>query len=194
MSTHSDHYHTNLAYSSAAYSKGAVFLAQLGYVIGEEVRDRGMHRYWNTWQFRHPNVNDFIRVMEKESGLELDWYKEYFVNSTKTIDYGVKEVKATSTGTEITLERIGLMPMPIDLVITFKDGTKETIYLPLVMMRGEKALEKGQPSRAFVESWPWTNPTKTVQFSKPFSEIKTVEIDPTLRIADINPANNRIQF
>ena len=44
-------------------------LEQLGYVIGAEVRDRGMHRYWNTWQFKHPNVNDFVRVMEKESGL-----------------------------------------------------------------------------------------------------------------------------
>lgn len=194
MSTHSDHYQTNLAYSSAAYSKGAVFLAQLGYVIGEEVRNRGMHRYWNTWQFKHPNVNDFIRVMEKESGLELDWYKEYFVNSTKTIDYGVKEVKASAMGTEITLERVGLMPMPIDLVITYKDGTKETVYLPLVMMRGEKAQEKGQAGRALVESWPWTNPSKTIQLSKPFSEIKIVEIDPSFRMADINPANNRMQF
>ncbi|MFX6803662.1 hypothetical protein ABTH20_19595, partial [Acinetobacter baumannii] len=35
MSTHSDHYNTNLAYGNAAYSKGAVFLAQLGYIISD---------------------------------------------------------------------------------------------------------------------------------------------------------------
>ena len=136
MSTHSDHYQTNSAYGAAAYSKGAVFLAQLGYVIGEEARDRGMYRYWNTWKFKHPNVNDLIRAMEKESGLELYWYKEYFVYSTKTIDYGVKEVNASVDGTSITLERIGAMPMPIDLVITYKDGTKELVYLPLEILRG----------------------------------------------------------
>src|SRR5690606_3304511 len=90
LSTHADHFHTNAAYSGAAYSKGAVFLEQLGYIIGAEARDLGMLKYWDTWQFKHPNANDFIRVMEKESGLELDWYKEYWVNSTKTIDYGIK--------------------------------------------------------------------------------------------------------
>jgi aminopeptidase N len=194
MSTHSDHYHTNSAYSSAAYAKGAVFLEQLGYVIGAEARDGGMHRYWNTWQFKHPNVNDLVRVMEKESGLELDWYKDYFVNSTKTIDYGVKEVKASGIGTEITLERIGLMPMPIDVVVTYKDGSQEMVYLPLVMMRGEKSEEAGMPKRVMTEAWPWTNSTKTVQLTRPFSQIKSIEIDPSKRLADLQPENNKVEF
>ena len=194
MSTHSDHYHTNMAYGSAAYSKGAVFLSQLGYIIGSEVRDRGMWRYWNTWQFKHPNVNDFIRVMEKESGLELDWYKEYFVNSTKTIYYQVKSVKPMGEGTEIVLERIGLMPMPLDVVVTYKDGSQEQIYLPLVMMRGEKIEESGNPKRVMTEPWPWTNPIKFILISKPFSQIVSVEIDPSKRMADINPENNKLVF
>lgn len=194
MSTHSDHYHTNTAYSSAAYSKGAVFLEQLGYILGSEVRDRGMHRYWNTWQFKHPNVNDFVRVMEKESGLELDWYKEYFVNSTKTIDYSVKEVKPTAEGASVTLERVGLMPMPIDLVVTFKDGSQQMVYLPLDIMRGEKLEESGMPKRMITEAWPWTNPTKTIQLTRPFSEIKSVEIDPSKRLADLQPENNKVEF
>lgn len=194
MSTHSDHYHTNSAYSSAAYSKGAVFLAQLGYVIGEEARNKGMLRYWNTWQFKHPNANDLIRVMEKESGMELDWYKESFVYTTKTIDYGVKEVKATETGTQITLERLGLMPMPIDVVVTYKDGSQEMVYLPLGIMRGEKPEEAGMPKRVMTEYWPWTNPTKTVLLAKPFAEIKSVEIDPSKRMADLQPENNKVEF
>lgn len=194
MSTHSDHYHTNSAYSSAAYAKGAVFLAQLGYVIGEEARNKGMLRYWNTWQFRHPNVNDLIRVMEKESGLELDWYKEYFVFSTKTIDYGVNEVKANGENTEIVLERIGLMPMPIDLVITYKDGSKESVYMPLVIMRGLKNEEEGQPKRVFTDAWPWTNLTKSIVITRPISDIKAVEIDPTGRMADIVTENNKVEF
>jgi aminopeptidase N len=194
MSTHSDHYHTNSAYGAAAYSKGAVFLEQLGYIIGKDVRDRGMHRYWNTWQFKHPNVNDLVRVMEKESGIELDWYKEYFVNSTKTIDYGVKEVKAQGENTEITLERVGLMPMPIDLVITYKDGTQEMIYLPLAIMRGQKGDEAGMPSRIFADTWPWTNLSKTIVLAKPFSSIKSVEIDPSKRLADLQQENNKVEF
>jgi len=194
MSTHADHYHTNSAYGSAAYSKGAVFLAQLGYVIGEEARDKGMLRYWNTWQFRHPNSNDLIRAMEKQSGLELDWYKEYFVYSTKTIDYAVKEVVPTKEGTSITLHRIGLMPMPVDLQITYQDGTKELIYLPLDVMRGEKAEEQGSAPRVQTKVWTWTFPQMTLHVSKPIESIKSVEIDPSRRMADVSLENNKVEF
>ncbi len=194
MSTHSDHYNTNSAYSAAAYSKGAVFLEQLGYVIGAETRDRGMLRYFNTWKFKHPNVNDLIRVMEKESGLELDWYKEYFVHTTKTIDYGIKSVKPMGDQTEVTLERIGLMPMPLDVVITYEDGSSEQVYLPMVIMRGEKPLEKGMPERVLTEAWPWTNLTKTFIIQKNINSIKSVEIDPSKRMADLQPENNKVEF
>ena len=194
MSTHSDHYQTNSAYGAAAYSKGAVFLAQFGYVIGEDARDRGMLRYWNTWKFKHPNVNDLIRVMEKESGLELDWYKEYFVNSTKTIDYSVKEVKASEEGTSITLERVGAMPMPVDLVVTYKDGTKELVYLPLEMMRGEKKAEANAPSIVLSQDWPWTHPTYTFSLKRALDTIKSVEIDPSKRMADVQLENNKVEF
>ena len=189
MSTHSDHYQTN-----SAYSKGAVFLAQLGYVIGEEARDRGMYRYWNTWKFKHPNVNDLIRAMEKESGLELDWYKEYFVYSTKTIDYGVKEVKASVDGTSITLERIGAMPMPIDLVITYKDGTKELVYLPLEILRGAKMEEPNAPKLVLTQDWPWVYPTLTISLKRELDTIKSIEIDPSKRMADIQVENNKVEF
>ena len=195
LSTHADHFHTNTAYGAAAYSKGTVFLEQLGYIIGAEARDRGMLRYWDTWQFKHPNVNDFIRVMEKESGLELDWYKEYWVNSTKTIDYGIKAVeKSTNNSTKITLEKTGLMPMPIDMVVTYQDGSKETVYLPLVIQRGEKPLEAGMPSRALTQRWSWTHPTTEVVLDKAKSSIKSIEIDPSGRMADVNRENNRLEF
>lgn len=195
LATPSDHFHTNTAYGAAAYSKGAVFLAQLGYIVGEENRDKGMLRYWNTWQYRHPNPNDFIRIMEKESGLELDWYKEYWMYSTKSIDYGVKSVEEGSKGTtQIILERIGLMPMPIDLVITYKGGNKEMVYLPLVMQRGEKPLEDGLPNRTITQRWPWTNPTKEIILEKPKNSIQSIEIDPSGRMADINRENNKIEF
>lgn len=194
MSTHSDHYNTNTAYSAAAYAKGAVFLEQLGYVIGAETRDRGMLRYFETWKFKHPNVNDLIRIMEKESDMELDWYKEYFVNTTKTIDYGIKHVKPMGNQTEIALERIGLMPMPVDVVITYEDGTSEQVYLPLVIMRGEKGNEKGMPERVLTEAWPWTNLTKTFTIQKNIKFIKSVEIDPSKRMADLQRENNKVEF
>ncbi|GGZ37754.1 peptidase M1 [Echinicola pacifica] len=190
LSTHADHFHTNFAYSAASYSKGAVFLAQLGYIIGEENRDKALLNYFNDWKFRHPRPNDIIREMEKVSGLELDWYKEYWVYTTKTIDYSVKSVEASGDGTKITLQRDGLMPMPIDLVITYQDGSQEMVYLPLVIQRGIKAEEANMPARVKTQRWPWTNITTDILLDKDVSTIQQVEIDPSRRMADIDRENN----
>ena len=80
MATHADHYHTNFAYGRAAYSKGAVYLNQIRYIIGEEAFRSGMLRYHEEWKLKHPTDLDFIRLMEKESGMILDWFHEYFVH------------------------------------------------------------------------------------------------------------------
>jgi len=192
LTTHGDHYNLNSAYGPGTYNKGAVFVEQLAYVIGKENFDKAMLRLWNDWKFMHPNGHDVIRVMEKTSGLELDWYYDYFVTSTKTIDYGVKSVEAADNQTKITLERVGLMPMPLDIVVTYNDGSQEMIYLPLVIQRGNKPEEKGMAARSMTVRWPWTNYSQEVQLDMPISSIKSVEIDPSLRLADVNRANNKL--
>ena len=193
LTTHADHYNLNSAYGPGTYNKGAVFVEQLAYIIGKENFNKAMLRMWNEWQFKHPNGNDVIRVMEKTSGLELDWYYDYFIASTKGIDYGIKSVEADGDQTKITLERAGLMPMPLDVVVTYQDNTQETIYLPLVIMRGSKPEEVGAPKRVMTEKWPWTNYTKEFTLSKPLSSIKSIEIDPSLRMADLNRENNKME-
>jgi hypothetical protein len=194
LTTHGDHYNRNSAYGAGTYTKGAVFVEQLVYIGGKENFDKAMLRLWNDWQFKHPNGNDVIRVMEKISGLELDWYLDYFIASTKTIDYGIKNVEAEGGKTKITLERVGQMPMPLDVVVTYLDGSQEMVYLPLVIMRGEKPSEPGLPKRVLTEKWPWTNFSKEVILARPISEIKTVEIDPSRRMADINRENNKFEI
>lgn len=189
LSTHSDHYHLNGAYSAAAYSKGSVWMSQLGYVIGQDALNKGLLEYFDQWKFKHPNPNDVLRVFEEVSGLELDWYNEYFVYTTKTIDYGVQNVVGEGNSTKVTLEKVGLMPMPMDVVVTYKDGTKEVHYMALRMMRGEKPAETNDP-RVVHPDWPWTNPTYEFSIDKPISEIASIQIDPSGRLADVNPDNN----
>ncbi len=193
LTTHSDHYDTNSAYSAAAYSKGAVYLAQLAYIVGEETFRKGMLRYFDEWKFKHPTPNDFIRVMEKESGLILSWYNEYFVNTTKTIDYGIKSVITDENRTKVQLERVELMPMPIDVEVEYKDGSKEIFYIPLRMMYGQKPAEN-DTKRTVLEDWPWVNTTYTFEIPTASSNIKTITIDPTERLADINKNNNSIDL
>jgi hypothetical protein len=193
MTTHADHFNTNFGYSMAAYTKGAVFLSQLGYIVGEKVRDQILLEYYNQWKFKHPNANDFVRIAEKVSGLELQWYKEYWVYTTKTIDYGLGNINTDSSGKAlITVKRMGKMPMPVEVLVTFRDGTKELHYIPLNLMYGAKAAEDNTP-RTLHEAWKWTHPDYQFTINRKVYEIKSIEIDPSQRMADLNRTNNKLE-
>lgn len=193
LTTHADHFNTNGAYSNAAYSKGAVFMEQLGYIVGAQVRDEILLDYYRLWRFKHPNVSDFIRLSEKRSDLKLDWYKEYWVNSTKTIDYAFDSLWEEGGKTKIRIKRIGLMPMPVDLQLTFKDGTSELHYIPLDLMYGEKPAEN-DISRKTYPAWKWTSEVYTIESNRKLADISVAEIDPSLRMADVERQNNKIKL
>lgn len=194
LTTHADHYNSNAAYGAASYLKGAVFVEQLGYIVGAPVRDKILMEYYKQWRFKHPNAADFIRISEKVSGMKLDWYKEYWVNSTKTIDYNIDSLWEEAGKTKVRLSRIGLMPMPIDLQITFKDGSKEMHYIPMNLMYGEKPDEYPTVPRKIYEPWKWTHSTYTIETSRKLADFTMVEIDPSLRLADVDRKNNKLEL
>ncbi|MGJ5643045.1 M1 family metallopeptidase [Formosa sp. S-31] len=187
QSTHADRYDCNMAYGIAAYSKGEVFLSQLGYVIGEDNLKKTLKKYFNDFSFKHPRPIDVIRSAEKVSGLELDWYLTDWTQTTNTIDYGIKSVEGTGSNTTVTLERIGLMPMPLDIEVTYTNGNKEQLYIPLTMMRGEKP-ETG--TRTQLKDWAWAYPTYTFSIANSKENIKFIEIDSKGLMADIDRENN----
>jgi len=190
LTTHADHFKSIYAYSIAAYVKGCVFMRQLEYVIGEENVAKGLLRYFDTWKFKHPNSNDLIRVFEKQSGLELDWYKEDFVHTTNTIDYAVKSVeKEGRKTTQVIIERLGEMAMPLDIVVTYTDGDQEIFYAPLEGMRGAKPAES-KVTRTILPDHRWVEPTYEFEIPEKAKKVAKVEIDPTRRMADVNLENN----
>jgi hypothetical protein len=194
MTTHADHFNTNFAYSAAAYSKGCVFLSQLGYMTGEENLKKIMLEYYRLWRFKHPNVNDFIRVAEKVSDMKFDWYREFWINSTKTIDYTIDSLWEEGGKTRIRLRRNGTIPMPIDFQLTFKDGSKELHYIPMNLMFGQKPVEDASIPRKVYEPWKSTHTTFVIESSRKLSDISIGEIDPSQRLADVERKDNKIDL
>ena len=190
QTTHADRYNTNTGYGIAAYSKGAVFLSQLAYVIGKENLDKTLLRYYKEWSFKHPTPNDFIRVAEKVSGAELDWYLMDWTQTTNTIDYGIIEVLTEDSETKVSLERIGLMPMPIDISVTYEDGSVGAFYIPLQMMRADKPNPNPNQEWTVLPDWAWANPTYEFVI-KNDKKIKSITIDASQLMADVNLENNR---
>lgn len=187
MTTHGDHYDKNRTYSISTYLKGAIYLHQLSYIIGQKAFDQAMLDVWDQWAFKHPDPTDFKRVMEKRSGLELDWYHEQWIGTTNTIDYAIRSMDVSENTSVITLEKKGKLPMPLDVVVTLENGEKKLYYIPLEIMRGHKPEEAGMPSRVVMEDWPWPYPYYELKVD---GKVKSVEIDPSQRMADVDRFNN----
>ena len=188
MSTHADRFKYNSSYSTSTYRKGALLLAQLKYIIGKKDFDETLKRYFKDWAFKHPTPNDFIRCAEKTSGMELEWFLTDWTQTVNTIDYAIIDVNSLGSGVEINLERIGLMPMPVEVEVLLKDGKRINYYIPLRMMRGEKPLES---NARLLEDWAWAYPTYSFTIEATESEIKTVTIDVKNETADVNKENNQ---
>src|SRR5690606_18070761 len=187
MSLLADYYDTNYAYGNEAYNKGQVLAEQLGYIIGKDNLQKTFLRFYELWKFKHPTPNDFKRVAEEVSGVNLKWYFNLFTNTTRTIDYAIDRV----TDTEIHLTNKSNFAMPLDILVEYEDGSKELFYIPLREMRGEKPVENLSIyqgiERTTLEDWFWTNPNYAIKVTK--KPVK-VQIDPSLRLADIESTDN----
>ncbi|MBZ4035953.1 M1 family metallopeptidase [Flavobacterium sp. 17A] len=190
QSTHGDRYDENRPYSISSYVKGSIFLSQLEYVIGKENVDATLHRYFNDFKFKHPTPNDIKRTAERVSGAELDWYLTDWTQTLNTIDYGINDVADNSGKTTVTLERIGRMPMPIDLKVDYTDGTSETFYIPLRMMNYIKPNPNANVKRTVLEDWAWAQQNYSFTIDKNKTSIKKITIDPSGLMADVKQTNN----
>ncbi|MCM4167834.1 hypothetical protein KCTC52924_01352 [Arenibacter antarcticus] len=190
QTTHADRYDLNFSYGIAAYSKGAIFLSQLGYVIGQDKLMETLRKYYADFKFTHPTPNDFIRTAEKVANMELNWYLTDWTQTTNTIDYGIKEVVAVGEKTKVSMERIASMPMPLDILVIYNDGTQETYYAPLRMMYGEKDNPYPSLKRTVLPDWPWAYANYDFEINKPLNSIKAIVLDPSQLMADVNLENN----
>ena len=187
--TNANRYEYNLAYELSAYSKGAVFLGQLGYVIGADKLAKTLKEYYRLHKFQHPLPNDFRRIAERVSGIQLKWYLTDWTQTIKTIDYGIKSVEGDETKTIIKIERIGSMPMPLEILVNFKDKPSEVHYIAIPLMRGEKQ-NPYKTKWTVHKDWPWAHTEYELIIDHPKSKIKDIFIDPSYYMADTNRDNN----
>lgn len=187
MSTPADFFQTNYSYGVNSYSKGSVFLKQLEYIIGKENLKTTMQVYFEEFKFKHPNPNDFKRIAEKVSGVDLSWYFQHWIYTTNTIDYSIETVEKAKKSTQVVLKKIGNMPMPLDITVTLNSGEVKQYYIPLAMMNGTKPVSSTTET---LSVWPWTNPTYSFLIDVKLKDIKSIQIDPSTRMADVNQLNN----
>ena len=192
MSLHADHFTTNHGYSTTAYSKGEFFLDQLGAVIGDATLHRGLRHLYRTCGFKHPEPVDVRRSMEKVSGLQLDWYFGEWINTTRVLDHAVKGVQQRNDSLVVTLERRGGMIMPVDVLISGRDGDSRYFHVPLSSTLGPRTEHPGGGVWNVLPAWNWTSPTYSFVVPGRVDRVKAVTLDPFGRQADADRSNDQV--
>lgn len=194
LNTPSDWFERNTMYGIASYSGGAMIADLLGYVIGEEQRDQWFKEYFRRYQYDHPGPYEVEKAAEAVSGLRLDWFFEQFTNTDYRYDVELDDFSSRQQGgrwhTVIEIENEDRAIMPVDLRLTFDDGSTQWVNIPLGLMEGHKPV----PDDWIVaEPWHWTFPEYTLEVETDRRVVKA-EIDPLLRTPDYNRLNNNSDF
>jgi hypothetical protein len=194
LNTHSDHFGSALRHGggySQVYMKTATMLWNLQYVLGDELFQKCMQHYFNQWKFCHPYPEDFRNSVIQFSHVDLNWFFDEWIETSQTIDYGVKGVKKGKETNEyiVTIVRKGRMQMPIDFTVTSNDDKSYSYYIPNTWF--EKKTKATVLPRWI--GWDKLQPEYQAHVIIP-SGIKAVSIDTTNRLADVNMLNNSLKM
>lgn len=114
------------------YTKTAVMLYNLQYVLGDSLFLAAMRDYFARWHLCHPYVEDMRQSFVDFTKVDLNWFFDQWIETDKTIDYAVRCVRGRHRdhGQKILLRRKGGLHMPIDLRVTAKDGRVHDFHIP----------------------------------------------------------------
>mgnify|MGYP006269127669 FL=1 len=156
-----------------AYRKPAGGLILLReYILGPERFDAAFRAYIDRWAYKHPKPADFFRTMEDVAGEDLDWFWRGWFYSTSTLDQAITGVEAStaSAPTRITVAQRDDLLLPVEMRITYGDGTTEQRRIP-------------------VEAF-FTSDTFDVTVAAGRT-VQQVQLDPRSILPDVDRANNR---
>lgn len=200
LNTHSDDFGGALNHGGGyghVYYKTATMLYNLQYVLGDSLFSKAMQHYFNQWKMCHPYFEDFRGSIINYTHIDLNWFFDQWMETTKTIDYGIKGKPVNipkadgSLGDvyKIKLKRKGEMQMPVDLMAYSKDGNIYTTVISNTYHFKKGVQNKSMPHYMTWRGWGLLNPTFEALVYCP-GGLKKVSIDTTFRLADVYQLDN----
>jgi hypothetical protein len=116
------------SYRQNAYTKPALMLNELNYILGDSLYYSAMQYYYNTWKLKHVNELRFVKAMEEFTGQELDWFFNPWLHTTRQLDYGIRSFSKSQNenntwNINLGIACLGDRFMPLLVETQFKDGT-----------------------------------------------------------------------
>lgn len=190
LNTHSDDFHNALGHGGGygmVYYKTATMLYNLQYTLGDSLFQAALQYYFEQWKMAHPYFEDFRNSIIQFTGVDLNWFFDQWLETTKNIDYKIRRIRKIP-GTDsfaVTFKRKGQMQMPVDFTITENKGTTQHFHIPNTWFT--KQTEASVLPKWY--GWGKLHHTYTARIRAP-KGIRSITIDTSERLADIYPLDN----
>ena len=124
LSTHQD----GISYTTNSYPKPALGYLYLKDMLGDALFTKAIHYYIEEWHGKHPMPYDFFNCMNTGSGINLNWFWKSWFFDDGVPDQAITKVNLYKRQYTVTVTNIGTKPVPVDLVITYRDGTTQALH------------------------------------------------------------------
>jgi hypothetical protein len=115
-------------YGNNSYGKASLSYLALKDMLGDELFKKCLHTYMDRWHGKHPIPWDYFNSMSNASGQDLTWFFNSWFFSNGYIDLAISKIGKTAQGTEVTLKNVGGFVVPVDLKVSYADGSTETLH------------------------------------------------------------------
>jgi len=122
---------TDFNYGLIVYGKTMLIFDYMEAYLGTETFDKVMHKYFEIWQYKHPQPEDVRAVFEKETGKDLSWFFNDLLKTDKKIDYKIAKVDAGNATDKklVELKNAGNISSPVQVSVLKKDSVIRTQWV-----------------------------------------------------------------
>lgn len=129
-----------------SYQKGSWILHMLRKKVGDDLFQKIIRTYYNTYKFSNASSTDFERIAEKVSGMELTGFFNQWLRKPGVPQLSIRGNinKKTLSGMIIQSQKNEVYEFPLQMKVKFTDGTFviETIQVEEKEMHFQKAYSK----------------------------------------------------
>ena len=111
-----------------SYVKASISYYVLKDILGDELFKKGLHEYISRWNGKHPIPWDYFFTFNDVAKEDLSWFWNPWYFERDFPDLAIKNVTVKKGKAEIVIEKIGNVPVPIDLKITYADDSTEDVH------------------------------------------------------------------
>ncbi|MBD1391518.1 M1 family metallopeptidase [Mucilaginibacter glaciei] len=115
-------------YGNNAYGKPSLSYLALKDMLGDDLFKKALHGYMERWHGKHPIPWDYFNSMSNVSGKNLNWFFNNWFFTNGYIDLAFGETVRGKDGYTLTVNNVGGYAVPFDAILTFADGTTQTIH------------------------------------------------------------------